>query len=563
MSPPLFTRLQRAVRGNKPALLLFVALVVLLLIVPMQLHLNISTILHDKAVELGHDVAHPVAALSHHFDPIPPLDVSGSSRQRPAPHADGSRTTRCESAAPVYDAQGRRRPLVQYAIMMDAGSTGSRIHVYKFNYCKSSPELESEHFDHLEPGLSSYKTDAQGAANSLRPLLDGAMRLIPEPLQSCTPISLKATAGLRLLPGTQSTEIINAVRNLLETQYPFPIADGPDELGQRSRRGVEIMDGREEGVYAWITVNYLLNLIGAQGPPGAPSPQTAAVLDLGGGSTQIVFEPRMPDPKQGMHPGEHVYELHDFENSSFTLYQNSYLGYGLKQARQSVNSLTAFMHLLAHSDSLQVNRKAGGGPMPWEALTPDNARIPSPCFAAGMSKKAPVLHPGITSTKELTFTGTPGGFKACQRLVEVIMDKDAECRMEPCSFAGVYQPSLSKAFSNAAIVALSYFYDRITPLGLGPTFTIGELEKLAERVCSPPSEWAKFQSPPFSPEALEELKNRPDYCLDLTFMHTLFRLGYELDDARKVTLAKKIGDFELGWALGAELAVLQQGVLCK
>lgn len=559
MSLSLFSRLYRSVRGNKAALILLVAIILLLIIVPLQLHLNISTALHDTAIELGHDVTHPVAALSHHFDPIPPLDVTGNSHRRPIPHADSARTTRCESASPVFDAKGNRRPLVQYAIMMDAGSTGSRIHIYKFNYCKSSPELESEHFDHLEPGLSSYQSDAEGAANSLRPLLDKATELVPSSLQSCTPVSLKATAGLRLLPGTQSTEIINAVRNLLETQYPFPVADEKDSLGGKNTRGVEIMDGREEGVYAWITVNYLLNLIGAERRPGTANTRTAAVLDLGGGSTQIVFEPRMPDPKQGMHPGEHVFELRDFGNASFTLYQNSYLGYGLKQARQSVNSLTAFMYLLAHSDSLQVNRKANGGPVPWESLTPDNAKIPSPCYAAGQMKKASVVHPGGSGTKELTFIGTSGNFKACQRLVEVMMDKDAECRLEPCSFAGVYQPSLSKAFSNSAIVALSYFYDRITPLGLKQTFTIGELEKLAQRVCAPPSQWPRL----FSPRVLEELNKRPDYCLDLTFMHSLFRLGYELDDNRKVTLAKKIGDFELGWALGAQLAVLQHGVLCK
>ena len=78
-----------------------------------------------------------------------------------------------------------------------------------------------------------------------------------------------------------------------------------------------------------------------------------------------------------------------------------------------------------------------------------------------------------------------------------------------------------------------------------------------------PSQWSLFKSPSFSAETVAELQQRPDYCLDLTYMHTLLRLGYELDDSRKITLAKKLGDFELGWALGAQLAVLQQGVLCK
>ena len=137
-------------------------------------------------------------------------------------------------------------------------------------------------------GLSSYKSDAEGAAKSLDVLMDVAVQNVPDKLKGCTPVAVKATAGLRKLGPEMSDAILKAVRNRLETVYPFPVVS--EEKG-----GVEVMDGKDEGVYAWITTNYLLGKIG--GPDKTP---TAAVFDLGGGSTQIVFQPMFPESKAGV-----------------------------------------------------------------------------------------------------------------------------------------------------------------------------------------------------------------------------------------------------------------------
>src|SRR3954471_17647931 len=93
----------------------------------------------------------------------------------------------------------KSKPVIQYALMIDAGSTGSRIHVYKFNNCGPTPELENEVFHQTEKknggsGLSSYKTDAEGAAMSLDPLMEVAMKSVPDAYKSCTPVAVKATA---------------------------------------------------------------------------------------------------------------------------------------------------------------------------------------------------------------------------------------------------------------------------------------------------------------------------------------------------------------------------------
>lgn len=286
----------------------------------------------------------------------------------------------------------------------------------------------------IQGGLSSFKSDAHGAASSLKPLLKTAMDAVPPSLRGCTPISVKATAGLRLLGADLSKNILKAVREMLETEYPFPIADGANG------NGIEIMEGRDEGVFAWITVNYLLSRIGADetsskggaGTSGTQKVQTAAVMDLGGASTQIVFEPIYESNTQGMHPGEHVYELSNFGGRKYTLYQNSYLGYGLMEARKSINSLTYMTFSLSHPDKVRM------GTTPVKLAAPEGVaggssgsgqdaevKVPSPCFAEGRSKKVKVRMPGQSDEIDVTMVGTAGGFEACKRLVEVMMDKDA------------------------------------------------------------------------------------------------------------------------------------------
>ena len=79
-----------------------------------------------------------------------------------------------------------------------------------------------------------------------------------------------------MLPGTESEDILDAVEALLRDSGFF--------LPPNS---VEIMDGADEGIFAWITVNFLLGRLGR-----SEKLPTVAIMDLGGGSTQIVFEPK-------------------------------------------------------------------------------------------------------------------------------------------------------------------------------------------------------------------------------------------------------------------------------
>lgn len=63
---------------------------------------------------------------------------------------------------------------------------------------------------------------------------------------------------------------------------------------------------------------------------------------------------------------------------------------------------------------------------------------------------------------------------------------------------------------------------------------------------------------------MKELEGRPEWCLDLTFMHALLRLGYEFSGDREVELGKQIDGTELGWCLGATIKMVTGAELkCK
>ncbi|EGF80905.1 hypothetical protein BATDEDRAFT_34942 [Batrachochytrium dendrobatidis JAM81] len=405
------------------------------------------------------------------------------------------------------------RPSIQYALIIDAGSTGSRIHVYRFNYCKGSqPTLEDEVFEQVKPGLSSY-TDPTLAAASLDSLLQTALQNVPQSLHQCTPITVKATAGLRMLKGDMSTRILAAIQTKLDKEYPFPVLQ---------KDGVVIMEGSSEGVYAWITVNYLLGYIGT-----AKRHLTAAILDLGGGSTQIVFEPDMAaDTNDAGHKtlpeGSHRYDL-TFGGFTYHLYQHSYDGYGLRAGRQRILGVSS---------------------------TTSNSNNHQPCVRKGREKDIMAID------KIPDIIGTADGFGSCSAFITThLFDKsESSCKLTPplrtCSFDGIYMPSLQATFPHNDMYAFSYFYDNYAePFNATSEFLVGDLKAAAELVC-------KGDTLKLTDVGKQLFQENPHWCMDLGFMHQLLGTGYSLPDTRKMKTAKKIKGIETGWALGSAIQIL-------
>uniref|UniRef100_A0A8C2BXK7 nucleoside diphosphate phosphatase n=1 Tax=Cyprinus carpio TaxID=7962 RepID=A0A8C2BXK7_CYPCA len=195
----------------------------------------------------------------------------------------------------------------QYGIMFDAGSTGTRIHVFKFQIePNEAPKLAHETFRAIKPGLSAYADDSEKSKEGLLELLKVARDTIPETLWSSSPLILRATAGLRLLPGEKATILLDKVREVFsESLFLYR----PDS--------VSIMDGTDEGT--------VLSLSLTGGLHGTDTP-TVGMLDLGGGSTQITFA--LQDEVSHVHEYICTYSC----NSPIM----NYLGLGLMSSRLAV-----------------------------------------------------------------------------------------------------------------------------------------------------------------------------------------------------------------------------------
>lgn len=412
------------------------------------------------------------------------------------------------------------KPLVQYVLMIDAGSSGTRIHIYKFNNCGAVPELENPEGFLMIKGnsLSDFgkKDDWEGAANSLNQFMDLALKTVPKHLQGCSPVAVKATAGLRLLGAEKSEKVLAAIRTHLETKYPFPLV---------KKDGVIVMEGKDEGVYAWITTNYLLGNIGS-----AEKQSTAAVFDLGGGSTQIVFEPEF-EVQGEMAEGDHKYKL-SYAGRDFLLYQQSHLGYGLMEARKAI-----------HAEVMKSVKKVDGP-------------VTHPCFPPGVTKDLEVEVDGKTQNVKMVGPDT-SGTSQCRHLAEKILNKESRCQSSSCSFNGIYQPPLAKTFEKGDAFIFSFFYDRLAPLGVPSSFTVADVSALTDSVCAGPDKWnSQFSA---IDGALAELHDRAEYCLDLSYITSLLFHGYDMPMDRRLRTAKKLKDNELGWCLGASLPLLDQG----
>ena len=226
-----------------------------------------------------------------------------------------------------------------YVAMIDAGSSGSRIHVYRYGRLGTMDGplylLPRHNSKKVKPGLSNFVGASRMAGESLIDLINFARNEIPEDKWNVSPIWLKATAGLRLLDKQSSDEILESVRQFLMDKTKCPFLFHPTYA--------KIISGNEEGAFGWLAYNYMKRIVGPKKAPVTVASQleivapisTYAVIEMGGASSQVTQA--APTKKDAANiPPEYQYII-EINDESYILYTHSYLGYGAEQGRENLN----------------------------------------------------------------------------------------------------------------------------------------------------------------------------------------------------------------------------------
>lgn len=166
--------------------------------------------------------------------------------------------------------------------MIDAGSSGSRLYIYRIHPTPHSliPNISTFYSTKITPGLSSFATNSTSLYDAhLQLLFTHTTALIPQHHHATTHVRLFATAGMRMILRSQQEMLLGKVCFFLQHQTPF--------FCQECSTSVQIISGVTEGVYGWTTMNYLLKRFH---PSRSPNASTVAFLDMGGASAQVAYE---------------------------------------------------------------------------------------------------------------------------------------------------------------------------------------------------------------------------------------------------------------------------------
>jgi hypothetical protein len=145
----------------------------------------------------------------------------------------------------------------QYAVVIDAGSTGTRAFVFKIDIDQDQQRtIHSYSCGKERRGLSSFSSNPSDANDMFTNLLNKALELVPEHLHSQTSLYVKGTAGMRLLPEYDQEVLWDTLVNDLQLRSDIKFNIVREHFGT--------ITGHQEAFYAVLASNYIVGSIDGQ-----------------------------------------------------------------------------------------------------------------------------------------------------------------------------------------------------------------------------------------------------------------------------------------------------------
>lgn len=429
----------------------------------------------------------------------------------------------------------------------------------------------------VTPGLSSFNESPQKVGNHhLSYLLSLASAVVPKSEHYRTPIFLHATAGMRLLPPNEQEPILENVCQYLSSNSDFYIP--------HCKSHVNIIDGDVEGLYGWLSINYML---GAFDKPlehqHGKNHTTYGLLDMGGASTQVVF---LPNSTESAEHKNNLYkislngipelakDLKDIKTignysvpatNVFDVFSDSFLGFGMFQAHNRYRKFLVDDYRKLHDISEDVYR----------FRTP----ISDPCLPKGFTTKDEINLHSLDFIGESNFqkclksifpvlynathtTGTDGFNGDCQQLTET-------SRVSSCLLNDLI-PSFD--FDVNHFIGVSGYWDAIDKLLATQDLSARDddkekydykvIYKKTQEICSQPlNELLKLnllrkQKDKFSEEDLSELCFKSSWILNFLHVGLGFpRFGIDEipnkdDKFKSLQVVDKVGGSSFSWTMG-------------
>ncbi|KAF6124124.1 ectonucleoside triphosphate diphosphohydrolase 8 [Phyllostomus discolor] len=402
----------------------------------------------------------------------------------------------------------------KFGVVLDAGSSHTSLFVYRWPADKENDTgvvSQALACRVQGPGISSFASDPAQAGESLQGCLQEALAAVPAAQHSGTPVFLGATAGMRLLSRKNSSQAAGIFAAVAQALGRAPL----------DFRGAELLPGRDEGAFGWITINYVLGLLVKCSFSGEwirpPEGTLVGALDMGGASTQITFVPGGPVQDES---SQATFRLYGFQHGVYT---HSHLCFGRDQAlsrllarlvQSSPSSLVR--HPCYHSgyrDTLSLARL-----------------FESPCV---QGTAPPHLPPNLT----VEGTGNPSACVAAIR--ELFNFSRCEGRGD-CAFNGVYQPPVRGQF-----YAFSSFYYTFHFLNLTSGQPLATANATVWEFCQ--KTWRQVEE--LSAGQDSRLSN---YCASGLYILTLLVDGYGFSEHTwpSIEFRKQAGGTDIGWTLG-------------